>query len=134
MNEVKLIGKIMKVYPLKKSVGGHEYITFTIKVPKIMRMEKDDEDDIQYTNIPITAWRDRAKRVERDLEAGDIIYLRAHISIFENKTAKGASYMNPKIVLDGFTPNYEYHLQRSNRTAEEQHHIAMSILRLQNEE
>lgn len=128
MNEIQLIGKVKKIYPMQKSAAGYEHITFLLKTPKIMRYDPDYNDDIQYSTIPIIAWRKLAHRVERDIKVDDNVYVKAHISVFENKTSSGASYLNPKIVLDGFTHDYELRLQRSDKTDEIQHHIAMSLL------
>ncbi len=128
MNEAQFIGKVKKIYPMQKSTGGYEYITFLLKVPKITRLDSEYEDDIQYSTIPITAWRKLAQRVERDINVNDIVYVKAHVSVFENQTSKGSTYVNPKIVLDGFTHNYDLRLSQSNKTDELKHHIAMSIL------
>lgn len=128
MNEAQFIGKVTKVYPMQKSTGGYENITFLLKVPKIIRLDNDYEDDVKYSTIPIIAWRKLANRVNRDVKVNDLIFVKAHIAVFENKTSTGSTYVNPKIVLDGFTHNYEFRLEQSNKTKEIQHHIAMSLL------
>lgn len=128
MNEAQFIGKVTKIYPMQKSTGGYENVTLLLKVPKIVRLDNDYEDDIQYSTIPIIAWRKLANRVNRDVKVNDLIYVKAHIAVFENKTSTGSTYVNPKIVLDGFTHNYELRLAQSNKTKEIQHHIVMSLL------
>ena len=133
MNESQFIGKVQKIYPMQKSTGGYEYITFLLRVPKIMRLDHEYEDDIHYSTIPITAWRKLAHRVNRDVKENDIIYVKAHIAVFENRTSKGSTYVNPKIVLDGFTHNYTLRLEQTTKTDEVQHHIATSLLTLDDE-
>lgn len=43
MNESQFIGKVQKIYPMQKSTGGYEYITFLLRVPKIMRLDHEYE-------------------------------------------------------------------------------------------
>ena len=131
MNELNLVGKVEKVYPAKESKNGYKNITFTIKTAKIYNMEQYFEhDNIAYATIPVMAWKKIADRVEKDLKPGDLIFARCHVAVFESKSQKGATYLNPKIILDGYTPNYESKMSAYGKTDEEIRHECLALLEM----
>lgn len=132
MNEVNLVGKVEKVYPAKVSKNGYKSVTFTLKTAKIYHMGESDyeKDNVAIATIPIVAWRMIAERVEKDLTPGKVIFARCHVAVFESSNDKGAKYLNPKIILDGYTPNYESKMYKYGKTDEEVRHECFAILNL----
>lgn len=135
MNEVYLTGKVVQIYPMKQSENGYDYVTFLLKTAKFYKMGRYcDDDEAKYIKVPIIAWRKLAQRVSKDLKPGKIIFVRAHVAVFETKNEKGASYLNPKITLDGYTPNYDLKMAEFGKSNEEIRHECLALMFDENDE
>ena len=98
MNQINLIGRLVRDPDLRYTAGGTAVSNFTLAVDRNYK-NKEGERDVDF--IEIAAWRKLGETCAKHLGKGRLVGVSGFLKIDKNESEKdGKTYINPKVVAD----------------------------------